>query len=90
MSSRKTPPWYRTPLALGLLGSTLAAVALVYGAAAPQPDAAKPAPFLAAFPRTEAARNPVTLQLQADESKVVGWVSAQGGKQGVGFLALEC
>jgi alpha-2-macroglobulin len=76
MSSRKALSWYRTPIALGLLGSTLAAVALVWGAASPQPDpAAKPSPFLAAFPRTEAARNPVTLQLQADEGKVVGWVS---------------
>src|SRR3954467_12005349 len=84
MSSRRVPLWFRTPVALGFLTFTLAAAAIGWAAGetktAPK---TKPSPFLPAFPRTEKARNPITLQLQADENKVVGWVSGtrdHGGK----------
>ena len=89
MSSRKVPHWLQTPVALGFLLFTLAGVAFAWAAAGPQPgtkEREKVSPFLPAFPRTEAARNPVTLQLQADEHKVVGWVSGTRDHSGKNVL----
>src|SRR5437870_3541136 len=83
MSSRKLPLRRRAPVVLGLFAFLLTAAALTWAAAGPQsaPEA-KPKAFLPAFPRAEKARNPVTLQLQADESKVVGWVSGTRNHSG--------
>jgi hypothetical protein len=76
MSSRLLPPLRRAGAALGVLASVLAAGVLAWDArekpSEPTPPAAKPARL---FTKPEPAKNPITLQLQADERQVVGWVS---------------
>src|SRR5687768_4709331 len=63
----------RPYLALAILAGTLAAGTLGWSAAGRPglPAAAPPA----LFSKPEPAKNPVTLQLQADERQLVGWVS---------------
>ncbi|MFO0844191.1 MAG: alpha-2-macroglobulin family protein [Gemmataceae bacterium] len=63
----------RAPLALAALALALTAAGLTCGGRA-TPDAPKPTPR-SVFGKPEWARNPVTLQLQADDRQVAGWVS---------------
>lgn len=69
MSSRK-PSSRRLLAALSLFGFSLAAGVLAWAAAGPAPRPTPPP-----YSRVEAARNPITLQLQADEGQVYGWIS---------------
>lgn len=76
MLARLVPPVRRAPAALVLLASALTAGAVAWETGGTRDEGnPTPAKRVRVFPKPEPAKNPITLQLQADERKVVGWVS---------------
>lgn len=84
MSRRGNALTRRAPVALAVLTCLLGAVALAWEAGR-SARPARPGRTASLYPKTEPAKNPVTLQLQADGRQVVGWISggeAFAGRQG--------